>query len=1060
VPLLTELQRKHSAGAHEVFFMAYLSHELGLLLSTFQQLLTLWGWTDWYDLQHDRFEVLHPEQFKARLVEFGVPDLPKPAPTKRVKTAMRALWNPAQKNGKGYRVVGRVLARRVSPLEQRPSRPEHWEYLVQWKTRSYPSRWVGWDQMEQPLRLHITATREEDGEPELVWSADNKVIGGRRKRKTGDRKQREEERRRNQEKRRAAKLPALKLPRSLSLATPLLARQVFHSLYADITARDAKAAGNEATFAVLPDQTQLHASITRFRELTECVDHRAVCAVCGAFHDRSSSRVFYLNPDRPSISMEPLSARVRKNMQKVCTRREVQHGVPWQLPTKPASTHPGLHRLDGMLLQWRYYSDDYQHLRTGGIDEDAETITFCGRCFHHLSEKNCVNPPKFGLSNGFLFGMVPYVLLGLTLAERIAVMPFRIHSCIMELHVEDPAMLRTRATQLKLKGNVVVFPQNNLSLTAASWPARPADLADTMHIVVLNPYECVPDDVELTKLLGCNRVRIRKALEYFRTNETFREVCVLFVFCFDHCLRMVVQIWRSMTGQDLAEVPFDEKALAEYPESDVIPEVVRKAMTVSTDAKSSKKARGTSSTYTPYGPEADPVVQDYTPDPDAEDASLTVGAGGMSDAAGAEMKRDASLVTSSAMLDAEASGVAAEVLADILTAKLGKGPVRTVEAFAFQRGAKPVNEYRRFFWLGAFPELFPLGLGVPNDYRDTYVSPSEYFQHLFLLADPRFRLHPLFAPVAWNVTQRHRLRHSTQMSAAHGQLDDFADVFKHLTAERIEQALADLRAVELQKGWVETKHIKDDGVRMVVMRLMKELKTVNQRLPLTRSSKLRSKDEMYSLMLANGAPDFFITLNPCDLHSPLLCTMAGVKLKLFEDAGLYGHLPDAAQRALLVARHPYEAARFAYAVLDAFCKALLGFGSSDGAPLGIFGKVRAYYLVPEEQLRGSLHFHGVFWLENKPSPAVFEQRLKNDAEFQKRLLRYLESVIENEDPLLRQGECPVSRPVAVLSLIRVFADLLLQPTGMNMFESVERFPLHHLLLLQWRLKFHRLVCPF
>jgi hypothetical protein len=158
------------------------------------------------------------------------------------------------------------------------------------------------------------------------------------------------------------------------------------------------------------------------------------------------------------------------------------------------------------------------------LTKRQETIKFCSDCFKHLNARRCRKPPKFAISNGFLFGSVPHELLGLTVAEWHVVRAFRIHASILELHVEDPVMLRTPATQLKLKGNVVAFPQNNLSLTAASWPARPADLADTMHVVLLNPYENADIDVELKKLLACNRVRIRKALEYLRSNDTFREV--------------------------------------------------------------------------------------------------------------------------------------------------------------------------------------------------------------------------------------------------------------------------------------------------------------------------------------------------------------------------------------------------------------------------------------------------------------------------------------------------------------------------------------------------------
>ena len=355
------------------------------------------------------------------------------------------------------------------------------------------------------------------------------------------------------------------------------------------------------------------------------------------------------------------------------------------------------------------------------------------------------------------------------------------------------------------------------------------------------------------------------------------------------------------------------------------------------------------------------------------------------------------------MIDPAVSGISESLLEDILTSKLANTQVKTVEAYAYQSGQGPINEYKKSFWFGCFPDLYPLGYGMVNDQRPTHVNPPEYFQHLLKLADPRFRLHSLFAPVAWNVAQRHRLRYSSQLSAKRGVLDDFASVFSTLSEDTVRKCLQEVRTAEAKHGFVSLSHIESEDARTALRRILQELRVINARLPLTRSSKIRSKEEMYSLMLAYGAPDLFVTVNPCDVHSPLLCSVAGVKLKLFEKTGLYGNLPNASQRAILAAQHPYEAARFAYAMLQAFCRALLGFGSPDDAPLGVFGKVQGYYLVPEEQGRGALHFHGTIWLANKPPPADFERLLKTDETFQRRIITYLEGIINNEEATLRKG---------------------------------------------------------
>ena len=86
---------------------------------------------------------------------------------------------------------------------------------------------------------------------------------------------------------------------------------------------------------------------------------------------------------------------------------------------------------------------------------------------------------------------------------------------------------------------------------------------------------------------------------------------------------MCLQLWLDMTGKQF--VGINEEALAQYPESDTIPDAVRRKITVTTDKKTAKMARGARTTYAQYGPEHDAVLRDYTPDPDAEDPSLRPG---------------------------------------------------------------------------------------------------------------------------------------------------------------------------------------------------------------------------------------------------------------------------------------------------------------------------------------------------------------------------------------------------------------------------------------------------
>ena len=71
------------------------------------------------------------------------------------------------------------------------------------------------------------------------------------------------------------------------------------------------------------------------------------------------------------------------------------------------------------------------------------------------------------------------------------------------------------------------------------------------------------------------------------------------------------------------------------------------------------------------------------------------------------------------------------------------------------------------------------------------------------------------------------------------------------------------------------------------------------------------------------------------------------------------------------------------------------FGSE--GKFGVLGDVLGFHFNPEEQNRGSLHYHGMVWLKYKPDANTFRARLQQP-EFQKRILNYLSEIIKHEAP--------------------------------------------------------------
>jgi len=79
--------------------------------------------------------------------------------------------------------------------------------------------------------------------------------------------------------------------------------------------------------------------------------------------------------------------------------------------------------------------------------------------------------------------------------------------------------------------------------------------------------------------------------------------------------------------------------------------------------------------------------------------------------------------------------------------------------------------------------------------------------------------------------------------------------------------------------------------------------------------------------------------------------------------------------------------------------ALLGVGHVEGEEVGLLGKVAAVHWNSEEQHRGSLHWHGLLWLADKPDPRDFALLLESP-DFQKRVFAYLDSIILQQPPAM------------------------------------------------------------
>ncbi len=109
-----------------------------------------------------------------------------------------------------------------------------------------------------------------------------------------------------------------------------------------------------------------------------------------------------------------------------------------------------------------------------------------------------------------------------------------------------------------------------------------------------------------------------------------------------------------------------------------------------------------------------------------------------------------------------------------------------------------------------------------------------------------------------------------------------------------------------------------------------------------------------ALMINDGMPVLWITLNPSALQSFLVLVLAGVRYESSESNGT----ADAFVRATAT-MNPVAVARFFEAICTGIFEHLLAAGSNNG---GLLGPVSTYFGKVETNGRGLLHLHCLVWL--------------------------------------------------------------------------------------------------
>jgi hypothetical protein len=302
-----------------------------------------------------------------------------------------------------------------------------------------------------------------------------------------------------------------------------------------------------------------------------------------------------------------------------------------------------------------------------------------------------------------------------------------------------------------------------------------------------------------------------------------------------------------------------------------------------------------------------------------------------------------------------------------------------------QSGSTPVNDFENEHVLTwCFPSIDPHNIGGFNRTgRTRRISPREQLAHMIRRSDRVFSRDEDAPAVFYNIERKREVHSVFQFRAPSNRYNDIIRRLMSLNPKvllRLSDALARNTDCDLTDEERQAIH------------LLHEISALGHSIEGTAGHKLIMRNQIRGLINFYGTPCLFVTLNPADVHNPIVRILAGEDINL--ENPQRGEDMSSWRRKLLVAKNPATAALFFDKMIQGFIDVILGYGSKHG---GIFGHCEAYYGSVESQARGTLHCHMPIWLRGHPNPQELRDRLNTSKDYFIHMKNWLESVIKCEE---------------------------------------------------------------
>ncbi|KAM4064102.1 Arrestin-lik [Hirsutella rhossiliensis] len=231
----------------------------------------------------------------------------------------------------------------------------------------------------------------------------------------------------------------------------------------------------------------------------------------------------------------------------------------------------------------------------------------------------------------------------------------------------------------------------------------------------------------------------------------------------------------------------------------------------------------------------------------------------------------------------------------------------------------------------------------------------------------------------------------------HGNSVPLEQAYANLTEDRLKRAEAEMR---------ETRTTSDPDVSV----LLRELSIFGHAQPLSNESRLLMRRKIQALDIRAGMPAIWITISPNDINNPVKMKLAIHRLHDYESAKeLLADLREKYDRIALSTMDPVSSAIFFHREISLFFDKYVNTGRES-----IFGNISHYYATVETNERGSLHLHGLLWLDGNMRLPNLMDDMANPAEgaYRAQVIRYVDSVFhecldEDAGKAVRQQRKPI-----------------------------------------------------